>query len=66
MSPRVNHAVHKFDKYVFNHMTINLSGGRFTPWSLPETYSRTFRRFKVEKNLRGKVRTEYEEDELQD
>jgi hypothetical protein len=138
-SKRFNHAVRKFNKSIFNRMTLLLSGGRFTLWSiiehqgrlsglryrtpvvaiavgdffytplpygddvdwlknvlryvsyrlktngiwrnvigpivmeadealsyLPDRYSRTFRRFKVEKCLRGKVRTDYEEDELQD
>ncbi len=39
-STRFNHAVRKFNKRVFNRMTIKLSGGRFTLWSIIEHQGR--------------------------
>lgn len=33
---RFNHAVRKFNKYVFNRMTLLLSGGLFPMWSIIE------------------------------
>jgi hypothetical protein len=140
LSTRFNHAIRKFNKYIFNRMALLFSGGRFTllsiiehqgrvsgrryrtpvvaiaegdfsytplpygdddvDWllnvlshgsfrlktdgiwrsvadptvmvtgevlpALPERYSRTFRRFKVEKFLRGRVRTDIDREERVD
>ena len=37
---RINHAVRKFNKYIFNRMTLLLSGGRFPLWSIIEHHGR--------------------------